>query len=357
MSPTTGPRVSPTGDLPERSRRLLARLVREYIEHGEAVSSRWLADKAGMGLSSATVRSILSQLETEGYLHQPHTSAGRVPTDRGYRCYVDLMLQGRRATRSLPEVEARLRQAGSVEDVLANVSHEVSRASHHLGLAFVPADETTALRHIELVTLDGSRSLIVLVATTGQVWHKVVSLGETISPEELTQAANYLNAHFAGERLATIRDTIAVSLAQDRAIYDKLMARALRLASAGLEGLAPQTQLWVYGASSLLDGSEPATGITLATLRAVLLMIEEKHRLIRLLAEYVEGPGLTIVIGAEHSNPELRDFSLVASTEMAAGRTATIGVIGPRRMKYARAISAVESASGAVGRVLADPRN
>ena len=125
--------------LTERQRRILARLVAEYIEQGEPVSSAWLAEHSALGLSSATVRNILARLEEQGLVHQPHTSAGRVPTDSGYRLYVDWLLGSRKRPRPLPEIEARLRRAGTVGDLLENASQELSRASHHIGFALAPA--------------------------------------------------------------------------------------------------------------------------------------------------------------------------------------------------------------------------
>src|SRR5580704_10043833 len=140
-------------DLTDRQGRILARLIAEYIEQGEPVSSSWLANHSDLGLSSATVRNILARLEEHGLVHQPHTSAGRVPTDAGYRLYVDLLIGRRRRQRSLAEVEARLRRAGSVSDLLEDVSHEVSRVSHHIGFALAPASDTVRLRRVGFVGL------------------------------------------------------------------------------------------------------------------------------------------------------------------------------------------------------------
>lgn len=343
--------------LTERQRRVLALLVRGYIERGEPVSSLWLAEQSGIGVSSATVRHILASLEESGHVHQPHTSAGRVPTDLGYRCYVDLLLLGRRPARPTPGVEARLRRAGTLDGVLDDVSHEVSRASHHVGFALVPANDATVLRSVDFVALDERRVLVVLVASGQQVWHKAVTLEEAVAPTDLAQAANYLNGEFAGHRLADIRAALVSRMRADRALYDRLAARALQLASATLGDVAPEAQLVVHGASSLVEDASGDAGIPLPTLRTVLGMIEEKHRLVRLLTEYIEGPGLTVVIGAEHTVPDLRDFSLVAMTSVSGGQVATVGVLGPRRMRYSRAITAVETASRAVGRVLDDRRH
>jgi heat-inducible transcriptional repressor len=185
------------------------------------------------------------------------------------------------------------------------------------------------------------------------VSQKPVELLEAVSPADLMQAATYLNREFAGRDLADIRREIGMRLHEDRVLYDQLLSRALHLASASLADFAPQSQLFVHGVSTLVDETQTTDGgIPMGALRALLGMIEEKHRMILLLNEYVEGPGLTVVIGAEHNDPALRNVSLVATTTVDEGRTHTIGVLGPTRMRYSRAIAAVETTSLAVGRVL-----
>src|SRR5918996_1323751 len=276
-------------ELSERSRRLLATLVREYIETGEPVASQCLARESGLGVSSATVRSVLAQLEEGGYVLQPHTSAGRVPTDRGYRVFVDLLLEGRKRARPPAVVEHRLREQAErsplIDDLLASVSHLVSRAARHAGFARLP--------------------------------------------------------------LLEVREAVLARLQQERTLYDELLARALRLARSTLEELPSHHAFHVEGAASLLAG--PANeGVSLATLRALVEMMEEKERLVHLLNQYIEAPGLTIVIGAEHAAPDLRPFSLIASTEMDGSTVRTVGVIGPTRMHYSRAISLVDGTTQAV---------
>src|SRR5262245_9403844 len=147
-----------------RHRRILAALVTEYIEQGEPVSSTWLADHSSLGLSSATVRNILARLEEQGLVRQPHTSAGRIPTDSGYRLYVDSLLESRRKPKPFVEIEARLRRSGTVGSLLEQASQEVSRASHQIAFALAPATPTIRLQHIDFVPLDGTRVLVIVVA-------------------------------------------------------------------------------------------------------------------------------------------------------------------------------------------------
>lgn len=338
--------------LPERDRRILEALVAAYIEQGEPVSSLWLA-RGTIGVSSATLRNVLARLEDQGYVRQPHTSAGRVPTDRGYRNYVNTVLLERRSARPAAKVEERLRRAGSVDDLLSHVSQEVSRASHQVGFAIAPSTETTTLEHLNFVPLDGGKILVVLVAAGGHVLHKVIEPTEQYNFDELQQAASFLNREFRGKTILELRQAVLERLREERTLYDVLMARALRLASATLANMDPDPPVFVQGTSLLLeDVGSDSSDVTLEALRMLLLMIEEKARLIRLLDDYIGSDGLTVVIGSEHSSAELQPFSLVVSTYSDGRGTGAVGVIGPTRMDYSRAIRAVETLSRVVGKVV-----
>jgi heat-inducible transcriptional repressor len=338
----------------ERSSRLLAALVREYISSGEPVPSSLLVRAAGLGVSSATVRNILSKLEADGYVTQPHTSAGRIPTDRGYRFYVDLLLEGKPSRRSADVVEARLRRdsAGALtESVLSQASHVVSQASRHVGFALRPAQESAVFDRVEFIPLTAAKVLVVIVAKGGHVVQKVIDIGEPLTSDDLRQAANYLNCEFSGLPLQRAREAVMKRMDAERSLYDALRTRAMQLASSTFSDLPVDHMLYVDGAASLLGENQ---GLTLGTMHALLQMIEEKQRLVRLLNEYIDGMGLTVVIGAEHLEPSLRPFSLVASTYQDGAGTGTIGVIGPTRMRYSRAIAVVHGAAQAVSRVLRD---
>jgi heat-inducible transcriptional repressor len=339
----------------DRQRQILATLVGEYIEQGEPVSSGWLAERSALGLSSATVRSILARLEEQGLVRQPHTSAGRVPTDSGYRLYVDQLLGARRKPRSMPDMEARLRRSGTMGDLLEHASHELSRASQQVGFAVAPANPNVRLKHIDFVNLDGPRVLVIVVATGGQISHRVIETSERWDAATLNQAANYINREFAGLTMDEARSAIVERMREERMLYDALMARALTLAQSGLDRLEPQETLHVQGASLLIQGlaGDASDGQpTLETLRAIFRMIEEKHQLIELLSRSIEAGGLTVVIGSENLSPDLRAFSFVVSTFQDGDRVGTVGVIGPTRMRYQRAISVVDGVSHTVARLL-----
>jgi heat-inducible transcriptional repressor len=337
-------------ELPERDRRILGVLVHAYIDQGEPISSLWLANR-GFGVSSATLRNIMARLEEQGYVRQPHTSAGRVPTDQGYRLYVDQLLAERKSSRPAPQVEARLRRAGTGDDLLSHVSQEVARASHQVGFAIAP--DMTMLERLDFVPLDGGKLLVVVVAAGGHVTHKVIEPSEAYGPAELQQAANYLNQEFKGRSLVEVRHAVIERLREERTLYDELMARALRLASSTFEDIDPAPTVFIQGTSLLLDevgGDDPEH--TLTTLRTLLRMIEEKTRLVQLLDDYMSTGGLTIVIGSEHTAPDLQHFSLVAATYFDGHGTGSVGVIGRTRMRYSLAIDAVDTLSRAISRMV-----
>ena len=344
-----------TPPLNERQRRILARLVAEYIEQGEPVSSAWLAEHSSVGVSSATVRNILARLEEQGLVWQPHTSAGRVPTDSGYRLYVDGLLGARKRAKALPDVESRLRHSGTVGDLLEHASAEVSRASHQIGFTLAPANPDLRLHHIDFVSLEATRVLVIVVATGGQITHKVIDTSERCSPATLSQAANYINAEFAGLSLQEARTAIVARMREERSIYDALMARALMLAQNGLADVTPEVTFHLQGASFIVDeltGAAVNREQTIDTLRALFRMMEEKHRFVDLLTRSIEAVGLTVIIGSEHLSPDLHPFSVVASTFRDGDRSGTVGVIGPTRMRYQRAITVVDSVSRTVTRLL-----
>src|SRR5215510_9660421 len=271
-------------EAPDRSKRVLASLVREYIATGEPVASSLLVSAAGLGVSSATVRSILARLEDEGFVLQPHTSAGRIPTDRGYRFYVDQLLESRRPRdRAATAVEARLRRESPdrlLDSLLPQVSHVLSQAARSVGFAVRPAHEAAVFDRVEFVPLASTRVLVVIVASGGHVIQKVIDTGEPLDAPDLRQAANYLNAEFSGLPLYRAREAVLERIDEERLLYDALRARAMRLATSTFADLPDDRAIFVEGAAALLDDS---SGLTLTTLHMLLLMIEEKQRLLQIL--------------------------------------------------------------------------
>src|SRR3954471_4293896 len=200
-------------ELPERDRRILGALVQAYIDHGEPISSLWLASR-GFGVSSAMLRNVMARLEEMGYVREPHTSARPVPNDLDFRSCRDQILAELRSSRFAPDVEERLRRAGTVEDVLSHASQEISRASNQVDFAMVPATEAT-FEHLDFVVLDGGRILVVLVSDGGHISHKVIEPQEEYSLTQLQEAANFLNAEFKGHSLAEVRQAIVDRVNED----------------------------------------------------------------------------------------------------------------------------------------------
>src|SRR5581483_5157878 len=195
----------------DRNQRVLAALVRAYIASGEPVASSLLVSAAGLGVSSATVRNILSQLEEEGYVQQPHTSAGRIPTDRGYRFFVDLLLKARRSNRATAAVEARLRRDSPdrlIDSVLPQVTHVLSQASRTVGFAVRTTHDGAVFDRVEFIPLAATRVLVVIVARGGHVIQKVIDVDEALTADDLRQSANYLNAEFSGLPLSRARQAV-----------------------------------------------------------------------------------------------------------------------------------------------------
>jgi heat-inducible transcriptional repressor len=275
----------------------------------------------------------------------------------GYRYFVDMLLDTRRATRDTSAVEARLReQAGEAplfDQLLSSASHVLFEVSHHVGFAIAPSDRHAIFQRIEFVPIAGSRVLVVTVSRGPHVSQKVIDTGEAIAPSALNQAANYLNAEFAGLSLDEVRQAVIARLEQERTLYDQLRAVALKLARTTLEGIEAPTAVFIDGTSSLAEaGTMPAVSLT--TLRTLLRMVEEKQRLVRLLDAFLDGPGVAVVIGAEHEDPQLHGCSLVVASYGEGARRGAVGVIGPTRMHYSRAISVVDGAAVAVARFLRD---
>src|SRR4051812_7030106 len=278
----------------ERSKRVLSALVREYISSGEPVASSLLVRAGGLGVSSATVRNVLARLEMDGFVQQPHTSAGRVPTDRGYRFYVDLLLESKRHHRAASVVEARLRResiAPLADVVLSQATHVVSQASKTVGFALSSAHDGAVFDRVEFVPLGAARVLVVIVAKGGHVVQKVIDTGEALGADALRQASNYLNTEFSGLPLARAREAILERMEEERLLYDDLMDCALKLGSSSFADLPDEHVLYVDGAAALLGEDH---GLTLETMHALLEMIEQKQHLVRLLNEYMDGAGLTV---------------------------------------------------------------
>ncbi|AWV07229.1 heat-inducible transcriptional repressor HrcA [Marilutibacter maris] len=348
-----GHRSSASDDLDPRARQLLRTLIGRYIRDGEPVGSQTLARHAGLAVSPATIRNILSDLEDAGLLSAPHTSAGRVPTAQGYRLFVDSLLQ----VKPLPDGElARLRgelPAGSgTQALLGSTSELLSAMTHFVGVVSLPRREQFAFRRIDFVPLDAQRVLAILVFADNEVQNRIIQTRRSFDAGELEQVANYLNSQFAGRALADIRGSLLHELKSARSEMESLLAHSVELAE---QVLVPgQDDMLLAGQTRLMGVQDLAD---LDRLRELFEAFARKREILQLLERTIQAPGVRIFIGEETGLAPLEGMSLVTAPYVAAGQVlGVLGVIGPSRMAYDRVIPVVQAAADVLGDALSpDP--
>jgi heat-inducible transcriptional repressor len=342
----------PATALDDRRREVLRTLIDLHVESGEPVGSESLSRALDRALSPATLRNIMADLEALGYLGHPHTSAGRVPTDEGYRLYVDALM-GPQPLGPV-EAEAIATELGSpddsVERTMVRASHLLSRLSRHVGFVLAPDISRTSFRHIDLVGLGHPRVLVVMVSSSGIVTHKVIDVEEELRPEELQACANYLNTHFAGVALGEIRARLLELMQEEKALYDSLVQKVVALGERAFAVADDETSVYIDGTSNMLarPGFED-----LERMRTLLLTFEERGRLVRILNACMSGDGIRVLIGHENPDPGLRDLSLVTKSCRVEGEAGLgLGVLGTTRMEYAHVVSLVDHVARAVSELL-----
>ena len=341
--------------LDSRAEVLLAALIKEHLVTGEAVGSRVLSDRFshGFGWSPATIRNVMGELEGAGLAEQPHTSAGRVPTDKGYRYYVDNMLGEARLSRGdLKAIDqffaANESDSGNSPDrLMETASHVLSALSQNVGIVVSPSLAENRLKHIDFVQLPDHRILVVLVSTTNIIHNKVIRTSDDLSQDELDRTARYLNTEFSGKSLLTIRAEIVELMKEEKALYDRLLQNAVLLCERSLEGEESSGgEVYVDGASNIL--SQPDF-VDVERMRELFRTFEEKSRLIKILNECVSHdnqnyPGdVHVVIGREHPASSMQNCALITAPYRIGSNenTGTLGVVGPMRIEYARIMAMV----------------
>ena len=340
-------------ELKERHREVLKAVIHDFIMNAEPVGSRTVSKKYNFNLSPATIRNIMADLEEAGYLNQPHTSAGRVPTDLGYRYYVDALMEPKRLTKFEEDrIERRVRALKSeMEELMRETSRILSHLSHCLGVVLAPRVDKTIFKRIEFIHLSGTRILVILVAESGFVQHKVVQIDEVIDQEELGKVSRYLNDLLQGLTLSQVRELIVAKMAEDRALYDQLLRRALKLGQRSFEEEV-EGDLYIGGTANIVDQPEFAD---LKKMRTLFTAFEEKSKLVKILDECLSQGGLTIIIGSEHPFKEMRGFSLVTSPYKYGDYIlGALGVMGPTRMEYGKIVSLVDFTAKLVSRLLTE---
>ncbi len=315
-------------------------IVRTYIETGEPVASRTIARRRRDSLSAASVRNAMADLADEGYLSQPHTSAGRVPTDKAFQLYVRSL-----GAQRIPQGEAeRLRQAlGEVHTVEGRVercSRILTDLTSNVGIAAALPITAQELDQVELVPLADGRVLMILVTRDRMVRERVVAPEEPVSPDELVSIRNYVNRNFSGWRLGDARRELVRRAAEDHALFHELRRKLDALNRKGLLEVEFAPEVHMDGAFNLLGLD---LHLTRARMRELLRALQEKRRLIELLDRFLEQPhALAVQVGLEDVNPDMKELALIGITfHMSNGLAAKVAVLGPMRMRYERAISAV----------------
>lgn len=333
-----------TGTLDDRGAHVLRHVVEDYIETAEPVGSRTISKKMGQRLSPATIRNIMADLEEMGYLIQPHTSAGRVPTGAGFRYYVDHLLARRKLARpdrdQLQRMAAGETSVWSADEVVRQFSRMVSTLSGQACVVVVTRLSGQPLRSLSLVRAGTGKFLLVTVTEAGWVEHRLIE-GETgLSDDDITKINGYLNDLAAGLSLPQLRGKILQEMKKEKARYDRLMQRALQLSARALEEGSP-TEVFVEGRVRILEQPEFVEDIQ--KLKRLLRAFEEKSVIVRLLDRALDGEAIQVSIGTENPVEGLPDISVVASGYRQGGETTgSIGLIGPVRMDYSRVIPLVE---------------
>lgn len=321
-----------------RSQQVLKILVERYIQDGCPVGSKTIADEYALGLSPASIRNILADLEDAGYLASPHTSAGRVPTERGYRLFVNSLLTV--TPLESAEVQALKKQLDpdlAVSNLIESASTLLSGLTQMIGVVALPKRNRMELRQIEFLPLSGNRILMILVLNNREVQNRIIYTDRTYTPNELQQAGNYLNTNYIGKDLITARKELHDSIQSDRDHIAQLLQTALTAASPAED----QSQNYVIaGQNHFLNYTKEAN---IERLRMLFDAFSQKQEMLNLLSHAIEAEGIQIFIGKESGYQAFDDCSIVTTSYSVDGQLiGSLGVIGPTRMPYDRVISAVD---------------
>jgi heat-inducible transcriptional repressor len=338
--------------LDERAQTLLRLLVDKYIREGQPVGSRTLSRESGLDLSPATIRNIVADLEELGFVQSPHTSAGRVPTIKGYRFFVDTLIK-----LTPPKGEDLLRfsqgigaLSGDPQALALSVSTLLSAVTSLAGIVTVPRRAQTALRQIEFLPLSGQRVLAILVVNDREVQNKILDVQRDFDADELRRASNYLNECFGGRSLPEVRDLLLGELKKTRASMNALMIEAIEMAQKVFPESEPEPELIVAGETNLMGLDQTAD---VETLKSLFEAFGRQRDILHLLDQSMKAEGVQIFIGHESGYQLLDSYSIVAAPYATEDDTmGVLGVIGPTRMAYERVIPIVDVTARLIGRAL-----
>ncbi len=337
--------------LDERTRQVLLAVIQCYIGAAGPVGSRLVTKKYSFGLSPATIRNIMSDLEDMGYLRQPHTSAGRVPTDSGYRFYVDSLLNDRQQVRKdhLAELTRKLETLRQdINSFLDEASKMLSFLTHYIGITMTPGAGCTTLNRIELIKHRGDQLAVIMFTDEGLIKNKVVSIDPELSQKNLNRIASYINSRYSGLTLDEIRKRVVGEMTRESLLCDGLIAEALKICR-NVFSVSPG-DVYISGLSEMLSLPDFSD---IERIRELLKAIEDKRIVVTLLDNISDAEGTQVFIGSENPIDEMKQFSIVAATYKEGTRPiGAIGIIGPTRMNYLEAISIVDLTASYITRIL-----
>jgi heat-inducible transcriptional repressor len=325
----------------ERQRQILTAIVRTYIDSGEPVSSRAISRRHFEALSTATIRNIMADLEEAGFLYQPHTSAGRVPTASAYRFFAQQVAsQAKLSPEDQGWIRSELSAATTPEEISERAGRVLAEVSRGLGIVVSPPISQVVLEHVKFVLLPDGRVVVVLVSTGGNTRDKIIRPERTFNQADLDTTSEYLNSHYAGRTLESIRADLLLRLAQEQERYDLLARNALELCNPGMLEDGSERRVYIEGAAQIAGSPDFADQ---AQLRQVLEAIEEKHRIIAILAGCIDTPDpVHVQIGVKGIQSAGEHLALITAPYSFIDQSqGTVGVLGPMRMHYERAITAV----------------
>jgi heat-inducible transcriptional repressor len=340
--------------LSERMRLILQSVIEDYILTAEPVGSRTISKEPNLNLSPATIRNIMSDLEEMGLLYQPYTSAGRVPTEKGFRFYVDYILNIHELSDREQQEIRSLYPGFQIEamDLFRETSRILSSSSHYLGVVRAPRMSLVVLQHIEFVRLKRHLVLAILVTTTGLVHNRIIEVEEDFSQSGLDHLSDYMNDFLAGLTLQQVREKLLEQMKVEKSVYDHLLEQALKLGEKAFSSL-DETDVFIEGRTNII--SEPEFW-NLSRMADLFRAFEEKATMVRLLNKCMEPKGVQIAIGSESRVQEIEACSLVTSTYSYKGEVlGALGVIGPRRMNYSRVIPLVDYTAKLLTEILETP--
>jgi len=325
--------------LDKRAQILLKTLVEHYISEGQPVGSRTLSKSSGLDLSPATIRNVMADLEEMGYIASPHTSAGRVPTQRGYRFFVDTLLTVKPLeSQEIQRLEYEL-SSPDPQELRASAAELLSNLTRFAGLVMIPKRKSIAFRHLEFLPLTEKRILLIIVTSDGNVQNRIIVTDRPYTQSELTQATNFFNQHYAGSTFEEAHNKLHDELRKMQSDMTRLMAAALEASNKALE--SERDNVVISGEHNLLQVDELSTNVS--SLRKLFELFERRHTLLQLLDNSQRAAGIQIFIGNESGYLPLDECSMVTAPYEADGEVVgTLGVIGPTRMAYERVIPIVD---------------